>query len=163
MTESIIEYKKSFEDELDWNLLDQLHKVVLQISTFCFRTKQICLTIEFVVIGLLIKFTDNKLDEAIFVAGLAIPFCFWFLDGIAYFYQVKLRGVMDNIRDQLHKRNSRSIVADKHGKVIEQTRINRSQLPKIISSFVNHSMWLYYFLLGADIILWLLFRKGIIG
>lgn len=163
MSESITEYKKSFEDELDWNLLNQLHKVVLQISTFCFRTKQICLTVEFVVIGLLMKFTENKLDESIFVAGLAIPLCFWFLDGVAYFYQVKLRGVMDNIRDQLHKRNSTSIVADEHRKVIKQKRIARAQLPKIISSFINHSMWFYCLLLCADIILWILFRKGIVG
>jgi hypothetical protein len=162
MSESIIVYKKSFEDELDWNILDQLHKVVLQISTFCFRTKQICLTVEFVVIGLLIKFTNDKLDESIFVAGLAIPLCFWFLDGVAYFYQVKLRGVMDNIREQLHKRNSTPMVADIHGKVIEQRRINRSQLIKIITSFINHSMWIYFFLLCADVILWLLFRKGVI-
>lgn len=163
MSGPITEYRKSFEDELDWNLLDQLHKVVLQISTFCFRTKQICLTVEFVVIGLLVKFTENKLDESIFVAGLAIPLCFWFLDGVAYFYQVKLRGIMDNIRDQLHNRNSTSIVENEHGKVIEHKRIVRAQLSKIISSFINNSMWLYFFLLCADIILWILFRKGIIG
>jgi len=163
MSGPITEYKKSFEDELDWSLLDQLHKVVLQISTFCFRTKQICLTVEFVVIGLLVKFTENKLDESIFVAGLAIPLCFWFLDGVAYFYQVKLRGIMDNIRDQLHKRNSTSILENEHGKVIEKKRTARAQLQKIISSFINHSMWLYLFLLCANIILWILFRKGIVG
>jgi len=90
-------YKKSFEDELDWNMVDQLHKAVLQISTFCFRTKQACLTIEFIVIGLLVKFADNKLDESVFVAGLIIPVCFWLLDGVAYFYQVKLRSIMERV------------------------------------------------------------------
>jgi hypothetical protein len=67
------EYRKSFEDELDWNLLDELHKVVLQISNFCFYTKQICLTVDVAAIGILIKFTHNKLDTSIFVAGLLIP------------------------------------------------------------------------------------------
>jgi len=157
------EYKRTFEDELEWNLLDQLHRVVLQISTFCFRTKQICLTVEFVVIGLLVKFTENKLNESIFVAGLVIPLCFWFLDGVAYYYQVKLRGVMDNIREKLRNRNSTTLVAAGQERVIEQERTVRSQLSKLGSSFINHSMWLYYFLLCIDIILWILFRRGIIG
>ncbi|WP_139218588.1 hypothetical protein [Nitrosomonas aestuarii] len=88
---------RTFQDELDWTLFDQLHRVVLQISGFCFRTKQICLTLVVAVVGLLIKFTDSGLDHSIFVAGAVIPAGFWFLDSVAYFYQSKMRGLMASI------------------------------------------------------------------
>jgi hypothetical protein len=155
-------YKRSFDDELDWNLLDQLHKVVLQISTFCFRTKQICLTVEIAVIGLLIKFTDNKLDESVFIAGLIIPLCFWFVDSMAFFYQVKTRGIMDNIRYRLKKRNSNLMIDESMLNVIDTKRIDKNKFKNIINSFFNHSMWLYYILLITDITLWISFKEKII-
>ena len=87
------EYKRSFEDELDWNLLEQLDSVVLQMNGFSFRTKQLCLAIDIAVIGLLIKFTANEIDQSIFVAGLVITAGFWVLDSISYYYPVEIRGV----------------------------------------------------------------------
>ena len=50
-------YTKTLQDELDWKLLDQLHSVVAQISGFCFDTKKFCVTTEFVVLTLIVKFT----------------------------------------------------------------------------------------------------------
>lgn len=91
-------YDRTVEDELDWSLLNQLHAVVLQIGSFCFRTKQVCLTVLIAVLGILRAVTSNELDQSFFVAGLLIPVCFWFLDSVAYFYQVKVRGVMDSVR-----------------------------------------------------------------
>jgi len=38
-------------------------KLLSKSVHFVFRTKQICLTIEFVVMGLRVRFTDNKLDD----------------------------------------------------------------------------------------------------
>lgn len=73
------EYTRTVEDELDWSLLNQLHAVVLQIGTFCFRTKQVCLTVLVGVVGLITALTSDKLDTSIFVAGLLIPTCFWLL------------------------------------------------------------------------------------
>ncbi len=160
MVGSNTEYVRSFEDELDWNLIDQLHKVVLQISIFCFRTKQIGITVEIAVIGLLIKFTDNKLDNSIFIAGLLIPVCFWFMDSIAYFYQAKIRGVMNSILKRLKDRNIPSLIDDNEAQIIERKRIDRKKHHIILSAFFNHSMWLYYMLIVADIILWMLFELG---
>ena len=103
-------YEKTLEDELDWKLLDQLHHVVSQISGFCFETKKFCVTTEFVVLAFVVKFTSNKLDRSVFVVALIIPVCFWFLDAVAYYYQAKLRGTMDAIRDRLRSRQSKHIV-----------------------------------------------------
>lgn len=157
-------YSRSFDDELDWQLLDQLHSVVLQISVFCFRTKQICLTVDVAVAGILFKVTGNKLDDSIFVAGLAIPVGFWFLDAVAYFYQVKIRGLMEKIRAQLKGRNQDTLVDGvEHEPVIAKVRLEKTWLSKAWSAFANHSMWLYGILIVADLALWLAYSKGWFG
>lgn len=156
-------YSKSFEDELDWTLLDQLHKVVLQIGTFCFRTKQICITVEIAIVGLLIKFTDNELDSSVFVAGGLIPLAFWFLDGVAYYYQVKLRAVMTGIQGRLQRRNVEAIVAPTFEPIIAETRIKARRFQILLSAFVNHSMWLYAILVGVDAGLWACYHLEWIG
>lgn len=154
------EYSKTFVDELDWTLFDQFHKVVLQISTFCFRTKQICLTVDIAVVGLLAKFTDSSVNDSMFVAGLIIPLCFWFLDAVAYYYQVKLRGIMDNIQERLCERNTLHLVDFNLRNVIEKKRLEKATWERILDSFLNHSMWLYLFLILADIFLFIAFKQG---
>lgn len=148
------EYKRTLVDELDWSLLNQLHNVVLQTGTFCFRTKQICLTVDVAVIGVLVKLTESKLDTSIFVAGLLIPISFWFLDSIGYFYQVKLRGMIDNIRNRIAKRNAEKIILSPSETTIEKDRISTSQATKVRTAFFNHSMWLYGLLILIDAILY---------
>ena len=98
-----------------------------------------------------------------FVAGLLIPICFWFLDAVAYFYQVKIRGVMDRIRDRLMNRSTQHLVQSNFQPVIEKVRVTRSQGRRIIDAVFNHSMWLYYILILTDIALWLAFQGGIAG
>lgn len=85
--------------------MNQLHAIVLQIGTFCFRTKQVCLTLLAGGVGLIAALTPDELDTSIFVAGLLIPLCFWFLDSAAFFYHVELRGVMDGVRDRIQHRH----------------------------------------------------------
>ena len=96
-----------------------------------------------------------------FLAGLIIPVVFWLLDSIAYFYQVKIRGIMDNIRKRLLDRNTEKII--KPTRVIEKERIVEAKLNKIVHSFFNHSMWLYFIIFLSDLILWCLYSKGVIG
>lgn len=152
------QYEKTIEDDLDWSLLNQLHSVVLQMSSFCFRTKQICLTVLVGVIGLIVTLSSNKIEDSIFIAGFLIPLLFWLLDSIAYFYQVKLRGIMDNIRERLYKRHSENLVRGTNYEVIENERINQSIYLRIKDSAFNHSMWLYYILIALDLIIWITYQ-----
>ncbi len=160
MSESPARYDRSFEDELDWSLLDQLHRVALQISTFCFRTKQVCVTVEIAVVGLLARFLDDQLDHSVFVAGLLIPLVFWVLDSIGYYYQVKVRGVMDGLRARLRERNTQSLVLPGAPAVIEGDRVSGSTATRLRDAFINHSMWLYLILVLVDTALWLAFTQG---
>ena len=155
-------YIKTVEDELDWSLLNQLHAVVLQIGTFCFRTKQVCLTVLIGVVGLITALTSDSLDTSVFVAGLLIPICFWFLDSVAFYYQVKLRGVMDDIRDRIQGRHTDEILRSPNVEVIADSRTDRPTLKKIQDAFINHSMWLYYLIMVVNCILWAAFSNEVI-
>ena len=156
------EYIRTVDDELDWSLLDQLHAVVLQIGAFCFRTKQVFLTILIGVIGLIITLTSDKLDDSIFVAGILIPICFWFLDSIAFYYQAKLREVMIEVRARIKNRNSNNQDDAPNKKDNENSDTNPISVQKIQEAFFNHSMWLYYIAIVVDCILWVAFSNGVI-
>jgi hypothetical protein len=153
-------YTKTLQDELDWKLLDQLSGVVSQISSFCFETKKFCVTTLFVVLTLMVKFTSDKLDHSIFVAGLCIPLCFWFLDSTGYYYQVKLRGTMEQIRQRLAARDLRPLVAIDGTDIIAKDRVNIPGYRKVLDAAINHSMWLYAVLVVADLLVWTLFYIG---
>lgn len=153
-------YTKTLQDELDWKLLDQLSGVVSQISSFCFETKKFCVTTLFVVLTLMVKFTSDQLDSSIFVAALCIPLCFWFLDSTGYFYQVKLRGTMEQIRVRLASRDTRLLVAPGDTDIIASDRVNVSNYRKVLDCAINHSMWLYAVLVVADLGVWMLFWTG---
>jgi hypothetical protein len=137
-----------------------LYGVVSQISNFCFETKKFCVTTEFVVLTLLAKFTGDKLDNALFVAGLAIPVCFWFLDAVAYHYQVAIRGAMEAIRGRIKSRNGNQLVGAAGQPVIAPERIARRRWLRVVDSGFNHSMWLYALLVAADLVVWTLFANG---
>jgi len=109
-------------------------------------------------LGLIAKFTSEKLDTSIFVVGLIIPISFWILDSIAFVYQVKLRGMMDSIRDSIRNRNRAPIISGlKSNEVIEDSRINKSKVKILFNAFFNHSMWIYLLLVTANCIAFLLF------
>lgn len=155
-------YTRTLQDELDWKLLDQLYGVVAQISSFCFEIKKFCVTTIFIVMTITIKVTSNKLDHSIFVAGLFIPICFWFLDATGYFYQVKLRGSMESIRQRFASRDEKFLVSPAGIKVIAPSRVHAPLFTRIMNAGFNHSMWLYLLLITSDLGVWLLFVTGII-
>ncbi len=155
-------YVKSLDDELDWKLLDQLYGVVVQMSNFCFEIKKFCVTTQFIVITLLVKFTGDKLDHSLFVAGLAIPIAFWFLDSVAYYYQVKLRGTMEAIRTQIKKRSEGKIITPGSNVVITSERVGRTPILGILTAAFNHSMWMYVLMLVLDLGIWRLFALGVL-
>lgn len=162
------EYKESLEDKLDWDLLSQLHNATLQISGFCFKTKQIFLTVEIAVIGILLKLLNNKFNESIFLTAIIILIIFWFLDSTAYFYQVKIRGIMEDIRERILNRNidlKHIVVAENSTNlihVIENKRLDLTVYRKILNSFFNHSMWLYFLVFIINIVLWCLYHEGLL-
>jgi len=154
------QYTKSFDDELDWKTFDQLHGAVSQISNFCFETKKFCVTTVFVVLTVLMKFTADRIDHSLFVTGLVILICFWFLDSIGYYYQVKLRATMETIRLRLVKRNTQSLVIPDGTPIISSDRMNLALIRRVFRSAINNSMWLYALAVSIDLMLWAMYYRG---
>lgn len=140
-----------------------MYGVVAQISSFCFETKKFCVTTEFVVLALMVKFTSNHLDHSIFVAALVLPLCFLFLDATGYFYQVKLRGTMESIRRRFDARDGTGILTHQGTQVIAPERASSPAYERVFESVFNHSMWLYGFLIAADLVVWGVYVSGAIG
>lgn len=156
-------YTRTLQDELDWKLLDQLHAAVAQISSFCFETKKFCVTTDVLVLTLMVKFTDDRLDHSIFVAALVIPACFWFLDAVAYFYQVKLRGMMNAIRSRIESRGASPLFTPAGVPVIASDRVDVGPVRLAFNAGFNHSMWLYAILIASAAAAWGLYAGGLIS
>lgn len=153
---------KSTEEEIDWKLLDQLHGAVSQISSFCFEVKKFCVTTLFAAITVVLTITSRNLDHSVFVVGLLIPLCFWFLDATGYYYQVKLRGMMEAIKVRLANRSGNQILSPSGVEIISQSRISATVSSRVLAAGFNHSMWVYLLLILLDLLAWLLYNVGII-
>jgi hypothetical protein len=151
---------KSTEEEIDWKLLDQLHGAVSQISSFCFEVKKFCVTTLFAAITVVLTITARKLDHSVFIVGLLIPLCFWFLDATGYYYQVKLRGMMEAIKVRLAKRSGNQIVSASGLEIISASRTSASAQRRVLDAGFNHSMWVYLLLVVLDLLAWALYSSG---
>lgn len=149
---------RSIEEEIVWARIEQFHAAVLQISRNCFVLKQICTALLVGILTLLYGL-DDELSEAFFVAGVAIPLGFWFLDAMSYFYQEKLRMRINDSFYEIRRRSAQTQVLGRHGDVIE---LERSAEKRHLRSVFNHSMWLYPLLIIASGILWVMYSLELI-
>lgn len=133
------EYKRSCSDELAWKEVDQLHEATLQISKQCFEYKKLCVGFVGAACALLVKFTDNNLDFSLFVVGVLISVGFWIADANAYYFQRKVRGIMDQRMNRLAQNN----------KLQEERKITDAAWK---GSFFNSSMSLYYVMISLSLL-----------
>lgn len=84
-------------DELDKEQIAQLHAATIKASDSCFELKKLCATILVPAATLVSVFTDKRLDDAVFLAGLLVIVAFWLADAVGYFYQRKLRNAMTDL------------------------------------------------------------------
>ncbi|NBQ68716.1 MAG: hypothetical protein EBU46_07760 [Nitrosomonadaceae bacterium] len=69
---------------------------------------------------------------------------------------------MEGIRDRIKKRNENQLITTSGVPVIATNRVNKPPLNRIYDAAINHSMWLYGFLIVADLIAWGLYTEGAI-
>jgi len=148
---------REIKDQIDWKTIDQLHAATIEFSRNCSNIKKICVTLLIASCTLLAKFNNNSLDLSFFMAGFVVPLFFWGLDASSYFYQEKLRGIINDKLNDIKKRNLNDDIKTVEGFVLE---IKRSKDKRLIRSIFNNSMLLYYILIGLDIVLFIAFKKG---
>lgn len=88
---------KTTADDLDKELLGQLHAATLKASDSCFELKKLCATVLIPTGTLVALFSERRLGPAVFVAGFLVIVFFWLADAVGYYYQRKLRVAMGAI------------------------------------------------------------------
>jgi len=145
----------NIKDQIDWKVVDQLHAATLEFSRNCSNLKKICITLLIASCTLLAKFNNNSLDLSFFVAGFVIPLFFWGLDSTSYFYQEKLREIINRKLNDIKRRNGTDSITTAEGITLELERTQESRLSR---SIFNYSMLLYYVLIGLDLALFGAFK-----
>jgi hypothetical protein len=84
-------------DDLDKEQLSQLHNATLKASDSCFELKKLCATVLVPTATLVAVFASQKLNAAVFWAGLLVIGAFWLADSVGYYYQRRLRMAMTPI------------------------------------------------------------------
>ncbi|MFI7159631.1 hypothetical protein [Micromonospora chalcea] len=84
-------------DDLDKELIDQLHAATLKASDSCFEIKKLCATALVPTGTLVALFSGRRLTTAVFVSALLVICFFWLADAVGYYYQRRLRAAMDVI------------------------------------------------------------------
>jgi hypothetical protein len=138
-------------DELDREQLEQLHAVTLHISSTCFELKKLCATVLVPAGTLVAVFTRQRLNGAVFVAGLLVIASFWVADSVSFYYGRRLRIAMDEI---WQRRASRCADA----------KIPKAAKPVTPIQSLFHTSMLFYLVLGILVSLGFgLFSLGAIG
>ncbi len=153
----------TMKDDLDKVSIDQIHKVVLNLSTHCFELKKFCATIMVSFVTLVTIFTDKHLDYSVFIGSFVIVIFFWLLDSQSYFYQQKLRMTMKTIVEEMFARYQENLVVNGVGVPILIENQQASMKKPIIHSLFNSSMFFYLFLAILVLILGVAYRCGIIS
>jgi len=91
-------------DELDKELLGQLHNATLKASDACFEIKKLCATVMVPTGTLVALLSGRRLNLAVFVAALLVVLFFWIADANGYYYQRKLRAKMTAVWDDRGRR-----------------------------------------------------------
>jgi len=158
------EYKKTFDDEVDWAIIDQLHSATSRFSTASIELKKMYIILIGISIPAIIKLTNSTLDESLFVTIYVLTFTFWYLDGFTYFYQENLRAKMDERFEKLKLKNTITGTETENSEIDEYTLPdNRKKSDRWFRAFVNSSVRIYQIFFLLNTIAFVLFKKGIIG
>jgi len=152
----------SINDQMDMMSIEQLHRVVLNLSKNCFEIKKLCVTVLISSSTLLAIFTKDLIDKFIFVSALFLVVLFWLLDAQSYYYQDKIRARMKVLGEDIVERERPQIVIVGIGMPLSEKRENRSNVSRVFASLFNYSMFFYLVLVIAVVFLAVLFQQGII-
>lgn len=151
------EYKKTFEDEVDWKIIDQLHNVTNKFSSSSLEFKKIYFVILGISIPIIFKLCGEKFDISLLFSPLIVSIFFWFLDSFTYYYQEKLREKMDTHFEKLRIRNNPISIIEDHKQILhrkEYTLENkRTSHNRIFRSIFNNSSAFYPTLIILNLIL----------
>lgn len=157
------EYKKSFEDEVDWKIIDQLQSATSRFSNASIELKKMFIILIGISVPALIKLTDSKLDLSLFITVYVLTIAFWYLDSFTYFYQEKLRAKMDERFKKLKENNTDTAIENENTEVDEYTLPDdRTESNRWWRAFKDSSVRLYHIFFILNSIAFILYLMEII-
>ncbi len=148
---------EQLRDDLDKQQIEQLHQVVLRLSANSFEIKKLCITVIVSAAVVFASFTDRQLGPFLFAAPAIIIAFFYMLDVQVYYYQMKIRLQMQQIHRAIAERHFPSVEASSVGMPLTDPG---SQIRRLKTAFLNHSMWPYAMLGAMDFILFGAYSMG---
>lgn len=136
-------YKSSFEDEVDWKIIGQLHSATLKFSSASIELKKMYLILVGISTPAIIKLSDDSLDSSLFVTIYILTLTFWYLDSFTFFYQENLRANMNTRFERLKDRNT--VNKNKINNITEEYTLenNRTSNNRWYRAFMNSSVRIY--------------------
>ena len=144
------------EKKILFTKIEQLHNVTLNFSKASIQMKQIMFTLIAIVAPIIIKLSGDHLDISLFITLYLIIFVFHFLDSFTYYYQKKMRAIMDSYFDKFEK-------SKKERSLISNTKNEKCFIHTILKSVFNYSTLVYVCLFFLNTIGLVLFHFGIIA
>lgn len=141
----------SSAEDLDKELLAQLHNATLKASDVCFEMKKLCATVLVPTVALVSVFSDRKLNLAVFSAAFTVIGCFWLADSVGYYYQRKLRVAMGRIWIRRADRSP------------DEWTFRPPKHTPVWRALLNGSMTFYLILFGVTGVATSLYLLGLIG
>lgn len=146
------EYQKTFEDEVDWKIIDQLHNATNRFSTYSLEIKKIYFVLLGISAPIIFKISEEKFDLALLITPLVTSICFWFLDAFTYYYQEALRFKMDDRFNNLTVRNLGACSNNHSNNNFTINTADRSKR-KIVRALFNYSSVFYITIIVIDVVL----------
>jgi hypothetical protein len=145
------EYKSTFEDEVDWKIIEQLHSATSRFSSVSTELKKMYLILIGIAIPTIIKLSNNSLDLSLFVTLYIFTLTFWYLDSYTYFHQENLRSKMDIRFNSLKERNTIKSEDNSNEAIDEYTlENNRTATDRWKRAFKDSSLRIYHVFLTLN-------------
>lgn len=147
-------------NELDLIVINQLHNSTLNFSKASITVKQMLLTLVAIVAPIIVKFSGDTLDLSLFVSMYVLITLFWILDSFTYYYQEKMRFLMDEKFNAIKNRVSTNKIITMRFTI---ERKKKNVIFSVLHSLFNWSEIFYLMLVFVNSIAFVLFIKGKIG
>lgn len=151
------EEKRDIDSEIDWKIIDQLHNAVLNFSRNSMQAKKIMFTLLGIFIAALLQLDEIRDALRWLPVMIVIVFLFWAFDAYTYYYQEKLRALMDVRFHSLKRRYPSTNPEDEFTLPDSRTSCGR-----FWRSIFNGSVLFYPLIIILIVVFGVLIWKGVI-
>lgn len=153
-------HTENIKEEFEKAEIEQLHRLVLQLSKNCFEIKKLCATVIISVSVLITTFTQQQIDYALFAGSEIVVVFFYLLDAQSYFYQRKARFRMTHVAESILEKRGEILTIHGVGMPLSSSK---SKNTGIIKSLFNSSMLFYFFLTVINGLLAYFWKYGLLN